>query len=101
MGHGVWRDIILTIELELLSITFLLPSGAVCVNMQIMSNNNVVAQPFQLKRVGGSLDIRLSGEFVRTNRLRPGDYVILSGLKILKAEDFALLGRDPTTEAVE
>ena len=65
-----------------------------------MTNNNIVAKPFQLKRVGGSLDLRLPGDFVRTNNLKVGDYVILdmARFKIIRAEDFALVGRDPVLE---
>jgi hypothetical protein len=68
-----------------------------------MTNNDIVAKPFQLKRVGGSLDLRLPGEFVRTNNLKVGDYVILdmARFRIVRAEDFALLGREPELEPAE
>jgi antitoxin component of MazEF toxin-antitoxin module len=61
------------------------------------------AKPFQLKKVGGSLDVRLPRDFVHANELEPGDYVLLdfSKFKILKAEDFALLGREPVIENAE
>jgi antitoxin component of MazEF toxin-antitoxin module len=69
-----------------------------------MSNiNDITAKPFQLRRVGGSLDIRFPATFVRANDLKVGDYVIvdMSRLKILRAEDFELLGRKPELEAAE
>ena len=55
----------------------------------------------KIKKVGDSWDIRLTPTFARANNLRDGDYVVLdmSKLKILRAEDFALLGREPVLEA--
>jgi hypothetical protein len=60
-------------------------------------------KPFQLKKAGGSLDVRLPREFVHANKLEPGDYILLdfSKFKILKAADFALLGREPVLEVIE
>jgi hypothetical protein len=65
--------------------------------------DKTTARPLKIKKVGGSLDVRLPREFIRANKLEPGDYVLLdfSKFKILKAEDFALLGREPVLGAAE
>jgi antitoxin component of MazEF toxin-antitoxin module len=54
------------------------------------------AKPLKLVRNGGSLNVRLPPEFKRANNLRPGDYVIvdLTKFKVLRMEDFELLGRE-------
>jgi hypothetical protein len=57
-------------------------------------------KPFKVKSLGGSQIITIPLDFIHTNDLEPGDYLLLdfSKVKILKAEDFALLGREPVME---
>jgi hypothetical protein len=54
-------------------------------------------KPYLVKRLGGSQIITLPLDFVHANNLKPGDYLLLdiSKFKILKAEDFEALGREP------
>ena len=63
--------------------------------------SKTIDRPYMLRRVGASLYIRIPIEFVRANNLRPHDYLLLdsSKFKILRAEDFEVLGREPVSEA--
>ena len=54
----------------------------------------ITPKPLKIKKVGNSYDIRLNPAFAKANNLRDGDYVVISKLRILRAEDFELLGRD-------
>jgi hypothetical protein len=58
------------------------------------------AKPYVIKTLGGSLIITLPLDLIHANNLRPGDYLVLdlAKFKILRAEDFALLGRKPELE---
>lgn len=58
------------------------------------------ATPFKLKQQGGSLDVRLTAAFVRANKLKAGDYVIIdmTKVRVVRAEDFELLGRELEAE---
>jgi hypothetical protein len=58
-------------------------------------------EPVVLRKVGSSLYFRVPAPFVKANDLEAGDYIILvptRHFKILKAEDFEMIGRDPVLE---
>ena len=57
----------------------------------------------KVKIVGNSWDLRLTPAFARANNLRDGDYLVvdLTKLRILRAEDFAMIGRAPVLEQTE
>jgi hypothetical protein len=53
-------------------------------------------QLLKVNKVGDSFDLRLPPAFVRANKLRTGDYVVdIKDFRILPAEDFATVGREP------
>jgi hypothetical protein len=61
-------------------------------------------EPVVLRQVGNSLYLRVPAHFVRANQLRARDVIIMDPAKsfrIVKAEDFALLGRNPVLEPAE
>jgi hypothetical protein len=49
------------------------------------------AKPFPLRQVGGSLFLKIPRDFVRSNQLTTGDYLVLDLNKVLviKQTDFA------------
>ena len=57
----------------------------------------------KVKIVGNSWDLRLPPAFARANDLNDGDYVVvdLTKLRILRAEDFAMIGRAPVLDVRE
>ena len=57
-------------------------------------------QPLKVKKVGDSYDLRLVPAFVKANRLQDGDFIILdmSKIRIIRAEDWALVGRNPVIQ---
>jgi hypothetical protein len=60
-------------------------------------------QPHKVKKVGDSHDLRLDPRFVRANKLKDGDYIVvdLSKFRIIRAEDFAMFSRAPVLEKTE
>jgi hypothetical protein len=56
--------------------------------------DNLSPKPLKIKKVGRSYDIRLNPAFAKANNLRDGDYVVIGKMRIIRAEDFELLGRD-------
>jgi hypothetical protein len=60
-------------------------------------------RPIVAKKIGGSQFLKIPTDFIHANDLEPGDYLLLdfSKIKILRAEDFALLGREPVLEVTE
>jgi hypothetical protein len=60
-------------------------------------------RPIVAKKIGGSQFIKIPTDFIHANDLEPGDYLLLdfSKIKILKAADFALLGREPVLEVAK
>jgi hypothetical protein len=60
-------------------------------------------KPLKVLKVGGSWDLRLTPAFIRANKLHEGDYVIvdMSKVRVLRAEDFAMIGRAPVLETRE
>jgi hypothetical protein len=71
----------------------------VCVNKATMDK----PKPYVIKKVGGSWCITIPPDFIHANDLDFGDYLVVdwSWFKILKAEDFALVGREPVLEPAE
>jgi hypothetical protein len=57
----------------------------------------------KVKIVGNSWDLRMPPAFARANNLRDGDYLVvdLTKLRIVRAEDFAMIGRAPVLETTE
>jgi hypothetical protein len=54
--------------------------------------------------VGNSLYLRVPAHFVKANQLEAGDFIILvpgRHFKIVKAADFAVIGREPVLEPAE
>ena len=56
--------------------------------------DKLAPKPLKIKKVGNSYDIRLNPAFAKANNLRDGDYAVIPKLRIIRAEDFELLGRD-------
>jgi hypothetical protein len=55
-------------------------------------------EPIALRQVGRSLYLRVPAPFVHANKLQAGDYIVLvpsRHFKIVKAEDFEMIGREP------
>jgi antitoxin component of MazEF toxin-antitoxin module len=59
-------------------------------------------QLLKVKKVGDSFDLRLPPAFVKANKLRTGDYVVvdIKDMRLLHAEDFATAGREPVVAEV-
>ena len=59
-------------------------------------------QLLKIKKVGDSFDLRLPPAFVKANKLRTGDYVVvdIKDMRLLHAEDFATAGREPVVAEV-
>jgi hypothetical protein len=58
-------------------------------------------EPMPIRRIGrNGMYLRLPPSFVEANDLEPGDYIVLDRdrFRIMKAEDFALIGREPAPE---
>jgi antitoxin component of MazEF toxin-antitoxin module len=58
---------------------------------------------FQLRKIGGSLFLRIPANFVRANDLKTGDYLVLDLAKvgIVKQTDFAEVMKPPALEPAE
>jgi hypothetical protein len=53
---------------------------------------SLTTEPIPLRKVGGSLYMRVPVELIRANELKPGDYIRLNELTIIKAASVAGLG---------
>ena len=54
-----------------------------------------------VRKVGDSLYLRIPPAFARANKLKPNEHYIIfdpAKMKILRADDLAVIGRDPVLE---
>jgi hypothetical protein len=56
--------------------------------------DQIASKPLKIKKVGGSYDIRTTAALARALNLRDGDYAVISKLRIIRAEDFEMLGQE-------
>jgi hypothetical protein len=61
--------------------------------------NKMTTEPIPIRRVGGSLYMKVPVELVHANGLKPGDFIMLNEVTIIKAASVASLGEKVMLEA--
>ena len=56
-------------------------------------------EPISIRKNGGSLYLRIPPELIRAHELKPGDYIVLKELTVIKAARVVGLGEKVMLEA--